>query len=72
MKMLRAIRWAGRLRVTSLSEQDFCEVVGVPCSEESFVFDSEFFGFVVLQHAQSEAADRAEVRIAVAFADPCD
>lgn len=30
----------GRLRVKSLSEQYFCEVVSVPCSEESFVFDS--------------------------------
>jgi|GEM_PF-6831806 len=70
--MPRAIRAAGRLRVKLLSEQDFCGVVGVPCGEESFVFDSEFFGFVVLHPAQSEAADRAEVRIAVAFADSCD
>ena len=30
----------GRLRAKSLSEEDFCEVVGIPCGEQSFVFDS--------------------------------
>jgi len=37
----------GRLRAKSLSEQYFCEVVGVPGSEQSFIFDSKLFGFFV-------------------------
>ncbi len=59
----------GRLRVKSLPEKDFREVIGIPGSEESLILDAEFFGLVVLQHAQSEASDHAEVRIAVTFAD---
>jgi len=43
----RAERRAGRLRAKSLSEQYFCEVVGVPGSEQSFIFDSKLFGFFV-------------------------
>ena len=59
----------GRLRAKSLSEEDFCEVVGVPGGEQSFILDTQLFALFVFQHAQSESADHAEVGIAVAFAD---
>ena len=52
---------AARLLAKSLYEKDFCEVIGVPGSEQSFILDSKLSGFVVLQRAQSEAANHAEV-----------
>lgn len=57
------------MRAKSLSEEDFCEVLLVPCGEESFVLDSDACGFFVLEHTESEAADEAEVGVGVTFAD---
>ena len=57
------------MHANSLCEQDFGEIVIVLAGQEPFVFNPELGGFLVLQHAQREAADDAEVRIGVSFSD---
>ena len=61
--------WPGRLHFKSRSEQDFQQVVLVPCCCEPFVFHAQLFGMVIFDHAQRRAAQDAEVGIGVAAAN---